>query len=429
MPYDSNGNFSLVPGTIVADGMNVQPSQHNPPFQDVANGLSQVVVRDGRAPMTGPLNMNGYKITGVAAGDAPTDVVTNADIADLGVAIGDFKDSLRDLSPNWLRRDGKLYLRADYPDLAELLPALPDSILWTAANTGTATGLLGLTQGAGKYVASGGAGGIFVSTDRLNWTPRDASTTATLGRAMFGSGIFVITGAGGIIVKSQDGDDWASQTILSGGLTNGGAHDGTNFIIAASLSGNPRVLFSADAADWTTVTPPGTGGYGSVGANSTISVLVGSGGKIATSTDHGATWTARSSGVSVTLNACSWFEDLSLFVVAGNSGVILTSPDGAAWTQRTSGTSVDLNAVGASDSGVAIGGDTGTILISSNGTSYTSIVTGFTMNVNALIADQVVEAHYVIAGTGGRIYDGIRTSPTQFRVPDDNPAYGWIRAL
>jgi hypothetical protein len=30
---------------------------------------------------------------------------------------------------------------------------------------------------------------------------------------------------------------------------------------------------------------------------------------------------------------------------------------------------------------------------------------------------------------GQKILDGIRTLPTQFRVPDDNPTNGWIKAV
>lgn len=75
MPYDSNGIFSIDPGYLAILGQTIQPSQHNPPLEDiVAAGLSNVLVRDGRAPMTGNLRMGNFKISSLAnatlAGDA-----------------------------------------------------------------------------------------------------------------------------------------------------------------------------------------------------------------------------------------------------------------------------------------------------------------------------------------------------------------------
>jgi hypothetical protein len=77
MPYDSNGVFSLTPGYLAIAGQTIQPSQHNPPLEDiVAQGLSAVLVRDGRAPMIGNLKMNTFRITGLGDGTAPADAVT-----------------------------------------------------------------------------------------------------------------------------------------------------------------------------------------------------------------------------------------------------------------------------------------------------------------------------------------------------------------
>lgn len=75
MPFDSNGNFSLVPGTIVSTGETVLPSQHNPPFIDVAGGLSMAVLRDGRAPWTGNQDLNGFRLTNMGDAVNPGDAV------------------------------------------------------------------------------------------------------------------------------------------------------------------------------------------------------------------------------------------------------------------------------------------------------------------------------------------------------------------
>ncbi|WP_434733767.1 hypothetical protein NL154_05715 [Rhizobium sp. YTUHZ044] len=81
MPFDANGNFSLSPSYLAVAGQVIQPSQHNPPLEDIAiSGLSQVLVRDGRAPMTGALNLNGFKITNLLAGSNSLDAINKTQL-------------------------------------------------------------------------------------------------------------------------------------------------------------------------------------------------------------------------------------------------------------------------------------------------------------------------------------------------------------
>lgn len=75
MPYDSNGNATVTRNRAVT-GQTVQADQVNTPFDDVQSMLSQVLLRSGAAPMTGALNMNGFKIAGSPDATAPTDLVT-----------------------------------------------------------------------------------------------------------------------------------------------------------------------------------------------------------------------------------------------------------------------------------------------------------------------------------------------------------------
>jgi len=77
MPYDSNGVWSNVSTYHVNTGDTLLPNSQNPVWEDAAvNGFSAVLVRDGRAPMTGNLDMGGNKIVNVGAGTGPNDVVT-----------------------------------------------------------------------------------------------------------------------------------------------------------------------------------------------------------------------------------------------------------------------------------------------------------------------------------------------------------------
>jgi len=71
----SGGIYTLPPGYFATDGTTIEVSQHNPPFEDVAQALTDSLPRDGSAPMTGNLAMGSNKITGLAAGTNPADAV------------------------------------------------------------------------------------------------------------------------------------------------------------------------------------------------------------------------------------------------------------------------------------------------------------------------------------------------------------------
>ena len=71
----SGGIYTLPPGYFAVDGTTIEVSQHNPPFEDVAQALTDSLPRDGSAPMTGNLAMGSNKITGLAAGTNPADAV------------------------------------------------------------------------------------------------------------------------------------------------------------------------------------------------------------------------------------------------------------------------------------------------------------------------------------------------------------------
>ena len=79
-PYDSNGNASLVPGYLAVEGQTILPSQHNPPLEDIASMLSQVLLRSGAAPMSGNLNMNGFKVTNLPDASSDGDPVLLAQL-------------------------------------------------------------------------------------------------------------------------------------------------------------------------------------------------------------------------------------------------------------------------------------------------------------------------------------------------------------
>lgn len=81
MPYDSNGVWSLTPGYLAITGQVVSPTNHNPPLEDIStNGLSAVMVRDGRAPATGNWSMGNFKIGSLANGTLANDAVNKSQL-------------------------------------------------------------------------------------------------------------------------------------------------------------------------------------------------------------------------------------------------------------------------------------------------------------------------------------------------------------
>lgn len=113
IPYDINGNYSLPSGYLAVTGQKILASQHNPPLEDIRSALSQVLLRTGVAPMTGPLNLNGFKLTNVLAGTAGTDAVTYTQLQDAIsqfanlAPVGSVKAFRRKTAPaGWVKENG-----------------------------------------------------------------------------------------------------------------------------------------------------------------------------------------------------------------------------------------------------------------------------------------------------------------------------------
>lgn len=83
MPFDSNGNFSLVPGYLAVPGQTILATQHNPPLEDIGSALSQLVLRSGVSPFAGNQSMAGFKITNAADGSADGDYVNMSQLNDV----------------------------------------------------------------------------------------------------------------------------------------------------------------------------------------------------------------------------------------------------------------------------------------------------------------------------------------------------------
>lgn len=344
-----------------------------------------------------------------------------------GYQVGDYLDTARTLSSDWLRRNGALYNISAYPELSALLPAMANGIDWAVRTSDTPDPLICVIYGEGQYFAAGGKS-IVSSTTGMSWSLR----YTVEGSSFFydlaaGNNILVAADIGeGYTYVSTDGNDWTTDET---------AHAATIY----------SVCFNTEASEFVIC---GAGGYIGTGADGVsfssqtsgvstvlrrvrclngLLIAVGASGVILTSVDDGVTWVARTSGVATALYDVTYYD--GTYVVVGASGVILTSTTLGTWTARTSGVASDLYTVTASSSGFLAAGTGGVVRISSDAVTWAASATGVTVLLAGSIVDPTNAARYIVAGQSNTILDGLRTASTQFRVPNDNPTNGWIKAV
>lgn len=111
MPYDSGGNANITRQRAVT-GQTIEAAQVNVPFDDVQSMLSQVLLRSGVAPMSGNLNMNGFRLLNLPEATQDGDPVTLAQIQTMLAALateqtGSVKSFRRTTPPNgWIKENG-----------------------------------------------------------------------------------------------------------------------------------------------------------------------------------------------------------------------------------------------------------------------------------------------------------------------------------
>lgn len=138
MPYDSNGHFTRVHNweDDRANDIDIVTDHHDAEDDNFAEGLSQAFLKDGRAAMSGDLNVGGFKVKNMSVATNATDAVNKSQLdalqKEMGevlkstieviFSIGDIKTSLQtDNHNNWLLCDGQAVKRTDYEDLFALI--------------------------------------------------------------------------------------------------------------------------------------------------------------------------------------------------------------------------------------------------------------------------------------------------------------------
>ena len=85
MPYTTSGIFERIHNWEEdrINGIEIVTDHHDAEDDNFANGLSQALVKDGRAPMEGNLKMGGFKIVGCDRGVNPNDVVIKSQLEEI----------------------------------------------------------------------------------------------------------------------------------------------------------------------------------------------------------------------------------------------------------------------------------------------------------------------------------------------------------
>jgi hypothetical protein len=112
-------------------------------------------------------------------------------------------------------------------------------------------------------------------------------------------------------------------------------------------------------------------------------LAAGAAGALATSTDS-ITWTSRTSGITVAINALT--SGNSLYVYGANGGLLRTSTNGITWTARTSGsaTTVNITSLTFGDNLYVYGNSIGAIRSSTNGITWTARTSGTSSSIYGL---------------------------------------------
>ena len=243
-----------------------------------------------------------------------------------------------------------------------------------------------------KYVISSqnSATPILVSDDGITWATTGLENgTVSIGNTQLNSiaysnGIYIAVGQN--IVKSTDAYNWTETYRFTSVVLNGvSAISIPNFTGFIAVGSGPNyntiptttksiVLVSFDGTGWTNNTPSGSVDIlNAVSSNDSIIIIAGNNGTIYIS-NNGSNWVNVSTG-SATLNDITYSDSLGMFIIVGNSGVILKSLDnGDTWSTVTTSTTENLNSViwNSDLSEFIVTGDNNIILQSSNGTTWTS---------------------------------------------------------
>lgn len=202
MPFDSEGNFTRVHNWEEdrQNDIDIVSDRHDEEDDNFANGFNDCMLRDGRAIMTGDLDMGNFKVKKIANGTVDTDAVNksqldkvNKDVTSALTTllnklwkIGDIKASVKDANhDNWFLCNGQAINRVTYSELFALIG--------TNFGQGDGTTTFNLPDYRGKFLR--GLGGD--SAEDIYKTQEEGlpNITGEFGASRFGWSAYFGTGA------------------------------------------------------------------------------------------------------------------------------------------------------------------------------------------------------------------------------------------
>lgn len=358
-----------------------------------------------------------------------------------GLLVGDYLDTLRDPGPNWLRRDGAVYDRSAYPALAALIPPVSQLLL---SNRMTSTGLniRSISEGDdGSLVAACHDGDdchIIRSEDGGDtWT-----TVATIigcngrGGIAYGGGIYVVAGSGSgkqTVSTSADGITWSAPALLPSS-----PHSNVDgvfylndafFILNNDGSGGRRIYRSTNGSTWASVLDQPGGGFLGMSYGGGVYVAAGyagTGNEHVVTSPNGITWTNRSAPQS--MSDAAYFDDAFVATPLSGTGV-QRSTDGVTWSVVANLSDLNyLSNIVVSGGRLYVSGN-GKIYDSGNATTWNQTLTGRAVNHGRGASSVAGKTVWENSGVTGYVLLAERVALDKFKVPDDNPTSGWIKAL
>ena len=197
-----------------------------------------------------------------------------------------------------------------------------------------------VAYGNGYYVGAMRDSRIIRSSDNgQSWSVvYNGKVTEDLYGAAYGNGTFVVIGeTGSVYTSTNNGSTW-TKTYTSYSLR--AIKFGAGTFVAGCGGGQPRILTSTDGKNWTVRYLPKNNIRG-IAFSGTKWIAVGYDVYLCQEPDA-KTWTRSLRGEALNLVDqfySAWASDaLSLYVVAGEHGLLYTSSNGITWAKQTSGT-------------------------------------------------------------------------------------------
>jgi hypothetical protein len=225
------------------------------------------------------------------------------------------------------------------------------------------------------------AEGYQVNLEPYFWLQTAPSFRSWLFDVCWSSNLYVAVGDYASVLTSGNGVDW-TQELVPDSVTNAvflGVGGTTNLLVAAGNQGSLMVSTNG----WTNLVTTNATGNVTTQTVSTIGVI----------------WQAvQPRPTTNDLQGVAWFNNQ--YVVAGDQGLVLTSPDGTAWASQATPTSKLLSCLTASPGLLVATGDDGALITSPDATQWTARVSSTT---NWLYRVRYLNGAFITVGQNGTV--------------------------